>query len=142
MGFSISEKYRLELHWSKVKYNRDQIATLDGCYFSGPVLREVWQLNQKDYIDLDFAGQYIIFVDSYYVARLSWNSVNHTPDKIFLGKVALKNLNLNSVPKLNNNDYIVIDTQDHEDYKHKFNMVYPSYLIRDDGQQYDFKEMK
>ena len=142
MEFFISERYRLELHWDKVRYDRDQVAILDGCYLSGPALREVWQLNQKDYIDLDFAGQYIVFVDSYYIARLSWSGVNHTPDKIFLNRITLKNLNLNSVPKLNDGDYIVIDTQDHEDYKHKFNMVYPSYLIRSDGHQYNFREMK
>jgi len=142
MEFSVSERFRLELHWSKATYNIDQMALLDGCYFSGPVLKEVWQLNQEDYIDLDFAAQYIIFVDFYYIARLSWKGVSHTPEKIFLSNVVLRNLNLNAVPKLGDEDYIVIDTQSHEDLKHLYTLIYPSYLIRKDGTIYDFRSMK
>lgn len=142
MEFSISDKYRLELHWARARYNLDNIVLLDECYFSGPVLREIWQLNQKDHIDLDFANQYIIFLDYFYIARLSWEGANHTTDKILLGNVTLKNLNLNVVPKLNDADYIVVDTKDHDDYKHQFNLVYPSYLIRNDGTLYDFRGMR
>jgi hypothetical protein len=105
-------------------------------------LNEVWQLQQEDYIDLDFGGQYLIFVDFYYVARLSWKGVNHTPEKILLSNVVLKNNNLNVIPKLNNDDYIVINTQNHEDKKHLYSLVYPSYLIRKDGELYDFRSKR
>lgn len=141
MEFSVSERYRLELHWSKAKYELDQEAILKGCYFSGPVLSEVFKLNQEDYIDLDFAGQYILFANFYYISRLSWKGVNHTPEKIKLSNVILKSKNLNVVPKLKNSDYIVIDTQSHEDQKHLYNLVYPSYLIHKDGVIYNFGEM-
>lgn len=141
MEFSVSERYRLELHWSKVRYDLDQEAILEGCYFSGPVLVEVWQLAQEDHIDLDFAGQYIFFANFYYIARLSWSGVNHTPEKILLSKATLKNKNLNVVPKLKDDDYIVIDTKGHEDMAHLYNLVYPSYLIRNDGVFYDFRSM-
>ena len=140
--FSISERYRLELHWKKAKYEVDQVAMLKNCYFSGPVLSEVWQLAQEDHIDLDFAGQYIVFVDFYYIARLSWKGVNHKPEKIELSNVLLKNKNLNVVPKVKNDDYIVIDTQGHEDMAHRYNLVYPSYLLSKDGTLYDFRSMK
>ena len=140
--FIISDRFRLELHWSNVRYDYDQIAILEGCYFSGPVLKEVWQLNQKDFIDLDFSNQYILFTDLFYVARFSWEGVNPVTNKLLLSNSILKNTNLNVVPKLNSDDYIVIDTQGHEDYKHKFNLVYPSYLIRHDGTLYDFRSMK
>ncbi len=142
MEFLISERYKLELHWKKVRYEIDQEAILEGCYFSGPVLNEVWQLEQEDHIDLDFAGQYIVFVDFYYVARLFWKGVNHTQEKIELSNVLLKNKNLNVVPKLKNDDYIVIDTQGHEDIAHRYNLIYPSYLLRSDGTLYDFRSMK
>lgn len=140
--FMLSEKFKLELHWSSVRYNQDQIALLTGCYLAGPVLSEVFQLNQKDHIDLDFANQYIIFMNSFYIARFSWEGVKHTPEKIYLNNTILKNISLNAVPKLNANDYIVIDTKNHEDIKHKFNLVYQSYLIRQDGTKYDFRGMK
>jgi len=138
MAFKVADRYRLELHWTNVSYDQDQIAILTGCYFSGPVVKDVAQLNQIDSMDLDFSNQYLIFTNLYYIAKLSWVGVRHTPDKIFLGESTLKNKNLNVVPKLNTNDYIIIDTQNHENEKHNFMLVYPSFLVRRDGQFYNF----
>ena len=84
MKFRISEKYRLEIHWNKIVYDQEGIAKLEGCYLSGPALKEVEEINQKDHIDLDFTKQYIVFVPSYYVARLSWNGARQTPNRIYL----------------------------------------------------------
>ncbi len=138
--FMVSERFRLEIHWKKVKYEVDQIALIEGCYLSGPVLKEAIKLNDQDYIDLDFVGRYLIFVDNYYIARLSWDSVEYKAEKIFLRDVKLENINLNVVPKLNNHDYIVIDTKDHEEEKHMYHFVYPAYLIRRDGELYSFSK--
>jgi len=140
--FMISEKFRLEIHWKKVKYEIDQIALIEGCYLSGPVLKEIAKLNDKDFIDLDFVNQYLIFLDHYYIARFSWAGIEYKLNKIFLKEVRLENVNLNVVPKLNNSDYIVIDTKDHEEEKHAYHFVYPAYLIRKDGLMYDFRSMK
>ena len=134
------EKYRLELHWKKAVYEKDCKAILEGCYFSGPVLDQVLELNQKDSIRLDFVNQYRLFVESYYIADLFWKGVKHIPDKILLSKVVLENKYLNSVPKLMDNDYIVIDTSTHEDKNHFYNLVYMSYLLREDGTLYSFNK--
>lgn len=142
MEFSISERYRLELHWSGVDYLEDGKAVLKGCYFSGPVLNQVMELQSNDSIDMDFVNQYYIFIESYYIAKLSWGEVKHTNNKIFLYNVLLENKFLNSIPKLNNDDYIIIDTSKHEDEQHMYNLVYTSYLIRNDGTFYDFRSMK
>lgn len=138
MKFRISEKYRLEVHWNKIIYEEDGIAKLEGCYLSGPAVKEVAQMNESDSIILDFATQYVIFVKYYYVAKLLWSGVNRSVDKIYLSNVTLSNRYINSVPQLNNNDYIVIDTKDHEDAKHQMSMNYKSYLIRSDGELYNF----
>jgi len=140
MGFRISERYRLELHWGKVSYKTDGEALLTSCCFTGPVLNEVAQMEPSDHMNLDFTNQYIVFVPSFYIARFSWGRVNHTPENIYLYDTVLKNKHVNSVPKLNDDDYIVIDTAGHEDEKHQHNLVYPSYLIRYDGESYNFKE--
>jgi len=140
--FIISERFRLEIHWKRVKYEIDQTALMEGCYLSGPVLKEAAKLNDQDYINLDFVNQYSIFVDNYYIARLSWDSVDYRPEKIFLRGVKLENKNLNVVPKLNNNDYIVVDTKEHEEETHMYHFVYPAYLIRRDNAKYDFRSMK
>ena len=139
MKFRISEKYRLELHWNDVVYKTDGEAELSGAVFTGPVLREVDQMSSNDYMDLDFARQYIIFVKRFYIARLSWCEVIQKSGVIYLQNAVLKNKHVNSVPKINNDDYIVIDTSGHEDEKHQYNLVYPSYLIKHDGESYNFK---
>jgi len=139
MEFRISEKYRLEIHWKEVIYEQEGLAKLEGCYFSGPVLKEVEDIKQQDHIQMDFSNQYMIFVPFYYVAKLSWNGAKHKPHIIYLDNVLLENRHINSVPKLNNDDYIVIDTKDHEDAKHQHNLTYPSYLIKSDGGLYNFR---
>jgi hypothetical protein len=140
--FSISEKYRLEVHWNQVSYNLDEIALLKGCYLSGPVLSNILKLNEVDYMDLDFVNQYTIFIDNYYIARLSWQGVHYIKNKIFLKNVKLENKNVNVVPKLKYDDYIVIDTQNHEEELHPYFFVYTSYLLNMDGTLYDFRSMK
>jgi hypothetical protein len=137
--FSISEKFRLEIHWNKSIYDQEGIAKLYGCYLSGPVIKEVAQMNEEDRMKLDFSNQYLVFVPYFYIATLYWKGIRRVSDKIHLDNVLLTNDNLNAVPKLNDNDYIVIDTKDHEDEKHQYSLVYPSYLIRFDGEKYDFR---
>jgi hypothetical protein len=137
--FSVSEKFRLEVHWKKAIYEQEGIAKLIGCYLSGPVISEVAEMNQEDTMRLDFSNQYLIFVPYFYIATLYWKGVRVSQDRIYLDNVILTNENLNAVPKLNKNDFIVIDTKDHEDEKHQRSLVYPSYLVKADGEKFDFR---
>ena len=139
MEFSVSERFRLEIHWKKVIYDQEGVAKLEGCYLSGPVIKEVAKMEQKDTISLDFGNQYVIFTPNYYVARLSWEGVRHTPHRIYLDNAILKNKFLNSVPNLNYNDYIIVDTKNHEDDKHQYHLSYPAYLIKFGGEIYNFR---
>ena len=139
MEFNISEKFKLAIHWNKVVYAQEGVAKLEGCYLSGPVIKEVSEMNKKDAIALDFGNQYVVFVPNYYVAKLSWEGVRHTPSKIYLDNVILQNKFLNSVPNLNDDDYIIVDTKNHEDDKHQYHLSYPSYLIKFEGEVYNFR---
>jgi len=139
MKFRISEKYRLELHWDKVIYEQDGIAKLSNCYFIGPVLKEVEEMNQIDSMSLDFGKQYILVVPYYYIANLSWDGVHQTVERIDLYDVVLTNKYVNSVPKLNDDDYILMDTSKHISEKHHYYLTYPSYLLRFDGDLYSFR---
>jgi len=136
--FIISERFRMEVHWEKVNYEKAGVANIQGCYLSGPVLKEVEQLKEEDFIKLDFTNQYIVFVKNYYTVKLSWYGVKHASEKIFLYNAKLENMDINAVPKLKDNDYIVIDTKNHEDEKHQYYMTYISYLLKSDGAQYNF----
>lgn len=134
----LSERYRLEIHWNKIVYEQNEVAKIFGCYLSGPAVKEAAKMNGVDSIALDFANQYIVLLPHYYVAKLSWNGINQTPEKIVLLNTILEGKHINSIPKLRDNDYIVIDTQNHEDAKHFYHPTYSSYLIRYDGELYNF----
>lgn len=136
--FRVSERFRLEVHWDNVFYKKEGEAFLEGCYFSGPVISQVGPMSDKDVISLDFVGQYIIFIKSFYIANLSWEGIIRKTDKIYLNNAIIKNINLNILPKLKKDDYIVIDTQNHEDEKHNYNINYTSYLVNSDGILYSF----
>jgi len=138
MEFNIGERYRLEIRWQKAIYNQNGESKLVGCCFTGPVIKEVDSLNEEDSMSLDFFNQYRIFVPSYYIANLSWRGVRFAENKIELDNVKLKNKYINSVPKLKNDDFIVVDTSNHTEEKHHLFLTYPAYLLRFDGELYKF----
>jgi hypothetical protein len=141
--FILSEMYRLELRWSYVEYTHEGICNLHRSYFSGPALSDAIRLNDEDHIMLDFVKQYSIIVSNVYVAKLSWRGVVYNND----GSIAIYNANisndseLNNVPKLNNTDYIVIDTSGHDVGNHPFNLLYKSYVVNEDSLLYDFRRV-
>jgi len=138
--FLLAERYRLELHWEKVVYKKDCVCELKGAYFSGPALQIAEKINENDSINIDFYRQYIILVKNVYVGKLSWAGVIYNKNNT----VGLKNAKLthdtelNRVPKLKNSDYLVIDTETHEAAVHRFNLVYTSYVINENGVLYKF----
>ena len=136
--FSIAERFRLEVHWDRVEYLNEDTARLQGCYLSGPVLAQVQAIEPKDSIRLDFSGQYVVFIKNYYIARLAWDGAVIKESKILLDNVTYKSVNIGKIPTLQDRDYIVIDTKDHEDEKHQVNLNYKSYLVKEDGVLYNF----
>lgn len=137
--FSLGEKFRLELHWEKVVYEKDGVCFLKGAYFSGPVLKQAQKLNNNDHILLDFFQQYFVVVNNVYVAKLSWGEVEYNNNVVVLKEAKiLHDTELNKAPKLNDNDYLVIDTKGHEVEEHPFNPVYKTYVVNNDTQLYRF----
>lgn len=142
--FLISERYRLELVWDKVKYEREGVCKLFNARFRGPALSIANEIKPNDSINLDFYRQYFILVKNPYVAKLSWGEVVYNSDNT----VTLKNAKishdteLNRVPTFKNTDYVVIDTKDHEEAVHGFNLVYKTYVVSEEGDEYDFRSKK
>ena len=139
--FNLYDRFRLELHWSSLSYDLDGICFLKDAYFSGPALSEALKLNEEDFIYLDLYRQYITLVRNVYVVKFSWRGVEYSKDRtIKLGFSKIEHATeLNRVPKLKHNDYLVIDTSDHEDEKHQYNMLYKSYVVNEDTQLYNFR---
>lgn len=141
-AFSFGERYRLEVHWKSAMYEQDGICKLVDAYFCGPVLNEAQQIANNDSILLDFFEQYYLVVNNVYVARLSWKEVKYNPDKTISleGAIITHDTELNKAPKLNNSDYLVIDTKGHEVENHHFHPVYKTYVVNNDTQIYKFGE--
>ena len=115
----VLSKYRLELHWDSVSYNRDDVAVLSGAYFTGPVLKDAEQLVDDDKLILDMTQQHLIFplMNDFYQCTLSWKGVSYKGDKIFLKEAYIKGRYVNSVETLENKDWILIDCKEHDTKK-------------------------
>ena len=136
----LGEKYKLELHWEKVKYEQDGLCKLIGAFFSGPALSNAEKINDNDTIKLDFFTQYLIFVKNVYVGDLSWGEVLYNDKKVILKDALITHdTELNKVPKLRDTDYLVIDTSNHEMAVHQFNLLYTTYVVSEGGEPYNFR---
>jgi hypothetical protein len=140
--FILSDRYRLELHWDKVRYNEEGICNLTNARFLGPALAEAQKLNNEDYILIDFFQQYLKLVRSVYVVKFSWKGVSYdSGDVINLGNAKFEHASeLNRVPKLKDTDKLIIDTSNHTVEKHAFNTVYKAYVLGNDRELYRFGE--
>jgi hypothetical protein len=139
----LGEKYRLELHWSSAVFEKEGVCVLKGAFFSGPALNDAEKINDNDSIMLDFYNQYFILVRNVYVGRLSWGRVEYKKDKVFLYDAKITHATeLNRVPKLEQDDFLVIDTKGHDAEEHMYNMVYKTYVVNDDKNPYNFRSKK
>jgi len=120
----VLNKYRLELRWDRVEYNRDDVAVLKGAYFEGPVLKEAAQLNEEDSLVLDMTNQHMIFMPDYYQATLSWKGVDYKNDRIYFKEASIKGKHVNSIETLKDTDWLLIDCKEHEMATHVFHLVY------------------
>ena len=130
------EKYRLELHWDSIQFKGDGIANLKGAYFSGPALQIAQQIQAPDTITLDLTPQHWILYDSYYFIKLVWTAVEYQDKRVLLNNAQFSNSQLKTLHKLEDDDYIVIDTEKHEEKSHPFHLVYESKVLRKDKEPY------
>jgi len=140
--FILSEKFTLELKWEKVVYESDEHCELVNACFAGPALSIAQKIEGDQDIMLDFSEQYPVITKNYYVAKFSWGNVVYNGD----GTVGLNNAYLShvedtyKVPRLKESDYIVIDTKNHQEHLHAFNLVYRSIVVGKDFKMYNFRK--
>ena len=133
------DRYRLELHWDKLEYHDDSTARLIGAKFKGPVLRNAQQIQAPDFIDLNLTPQLLHVFDSYYVVRLAWAGVEYNSDgEVLLNGATLVNDSLKTLHKLIDDDYIVVDTEKHEEATHANHLLYDSQVVRADRKPYRY----
>jgi len=141
MGFILSERYRLEIHWDSVEKDSEYgILIFRNAYFSGPALNIADKINDKDEIRLDFCSQYTILVKNVYTATFAWEGVTYKDKKIYLNKAVMTyDKDIENIPVLKNDDYIVIDTRNHENEKHYVNMFYTAIAVNKENEMYNFR---
>ena len=138
--FLLSERFRLELHWKKCIHSKAGEMQFIDAYFSGPVLKQAAKLNDTDHIVLDFCNQTMIVVKNVYTGTFAWNGVEYKDDKIFLkAAILLYDEKLKNIPKLKDSDYLIIDTKNHENAKHNYNSLYPTYVVNKENELYDYR---
>lgn len=140
----VKDRYKLECHWKEVIYEQPGICKLNEAIFSGPVMSIANKIEPNDRIQIDFYSQYLWLVRSVYVATLSWGDVTYTNDGsiVKLSDCFIKHTTeLNTVPNLKDTDWLLIDTINHEDMKHAFNLVYKTYVIHEDKDIYKFNNL-
>ncbi len=132
------DSYRLELHWDKVEYHNDFTAFLRGAYFSGPILKSAQKIKDEDSINIDLTPQHIVVLNSYYIIKLEWGSVNYHNGIAALDKAVITNEHLKELHKLEDRDFIVINTEKHEHTTHAFNLVYVAEVMRQDKKPHTY----
>ena len=139
-GMLLGEIYRLELHWDSIDYVRDNICIFENAYFTGPALSQAEKINGSDFIKLDFTNQYAILIPNYYTVTFHWGSVSYLHNKVALSESKFVfNKGWKKEHILNDTDYVIIDTKDHEVEKHYKNLVYYSYVVDMYGKPYNFR---
>lgn len=140
--FSLGDRYRLNLKWDKAVYNVEGVCDLYGASFSGPVLSIAEPIAPNDSINLDFYKQYYILVRSVYVATLHWGEVTYKDGFVLLSDAKITHdTELNKAPKLNNSDYIIINTEGHDSSNNSLLFsTYEAFVVDSDSNLYNFVE--
>lgn len=128
----IKEKYMLGLRWSGLDKNKEDVCSLSGACFFGPVVKDA-VIKDNDSIVIDFTPQYSKVISKYYFVTLRWGSVNIAREKIYLRDVYLTGEYVSKISNIDKTDYILMDTEDHEEDVHMFNLVYRGCVLNNEG---------
>jgi hypothetical protein len=131
----IKEKYRLELRWDKIIKEKDDVCRIEGAYFTGPVMAEVNEIQPNDRIVLDVTPQFSTIITSYYFMTLYWKDVRYLDSNVYLGDVTIQGDFVSSFSGLDSKSHIDIDTENHEESVHIYNLVYKARLMDKNGKE-------
>lgn len=119
----IKEKYKLYLKWDKAVIQQDRLA-LVGANFSGPATKDMLKLVENDFILLDLTAQCFPVVGTFFIMKFSWGRVQYQLEKIDLFSACFHTLDIKKHLDLFDDDYMLIDTSNHEPLEHGKNLTY------------------
>jgi len=140
IGYLLGERYRLEVRWKNTIYEVEGECRLKDAYFAGPALQLAEKIEPNNSMLIDFYKQYFIFAEDVYIATLSWKDViyNDNGTVSLTGATITHDTEINRVPKLAKDDYLVIDLKGHDVADHPFNPTYTTIVVNRDDEAYNF----
>jgi len=115
------------LNWEFYKIRENGDIELRGANFSGPGIKDSYQLLPQDNINLDFTEYYSgkNAIDSFYTVRFFWNGARYDGTYyVYFKEAILKNVNFDLFGKIRKRGFIKISLEGHNETEHYKNIFY------------------
>jgi hypothetical protein len=141
----IKERYRLELKWDSIERVNGIITNVHNARFCGPALRIAHKIQPHNNILLDLTPQVFNTKDfsaikglNYYWSKFVWEKVMYCDGLAFLGDTRFESQFISNDISLKNTDYVVINTEKHEEKTHVYHVVYDAQVVNREGKVYKY----
>lgn len=138
--FKCKNKYKLVLSWGEIEYKSDNEAFVKNPVFSGPAMSLASKIEGGDSIDLDVTSQHILVLGYWDIINFKWNKVlAQDGESAAMDYGVFTSPEMTKVRLFESGDILLIDTENHEDEKHQYNLVYKTIVAKDDESPYNYK---
>ena len=138
--FKCKNKYKLVLSWEDIEYKSDNEAFVKNPVFSGPAMSLASQINDGDTIDLDITSQHILVLGYWDIINFKWSKVlSQDSSQAVMDFGIFTSPEMTKVRLFESDDILLIDTENHEDEKHQYNLVYKTVVAKKDESPYNYK---
>jgi len=126
--------YILRLDWDSIRYINRSKAEVINARFIGDVLKSAYKLNEVDNISIDITDQFFVASKTFHIFRFEWNGLEYSGDNRVNFKKSWFINDFGSLIKIQDSDYLLIDTKDHDESVHPFNVNYRAKLYNKDNE--------
>ena len=126
--------YILRLDWDSIRYIDRSKAEVINARFVGNVLKNAYKLNEKDNISIDITDQFFVASKTFHIFRFEWNGLEYSDDNRVNFKKSWFVNDFGNLIKIQDSDYLLIDTKDHDERMHPFNINYKAKLYNKDNE--------
>ena len=142
---AIKERYKLELRWDNVERINGIITKVNNARFTGPALKIAHKIQPFNSITLDLTPQHINTKEfknvkglNYYWSKFVWKEVMYCDNTVFLGNTVFESQFISNDISLKSTDFIIINTEQHEEKVHVYHLVYDSVVVNREGKVYKY----
>jgi len=126
--------YILRLDWDSIRYINRSKAEVVNARFIGDVLKSAYKLNEVDNISIDITDQFFVASKTFHIFRFEWDGLEYSGDNRVNFKKSWFINDFGNLIKIQDSDYLLIDTKDHDEKIHPFNINYKAKLYNKDNE--------